>query len=276
MRAVFFCLPIGVLAVLMTGCAHLKPVSPLALLERKLIYHPSPMDDSIQLPERSGVEDVYFQSGDSTQLHGWYLPHSEPRAVVLAFHGNAGNISHAISTLKILNQRHGLAVMMFDYRGYGRSDGKPSEDGILMDARAARRWLARRTGVKETEIVLMGRSLGGGVAVDLAAKDGARGLVLVSTFTSLPKVGNHLLPLVPTALLMTERLDSISKIGDYQGPLLQSHGDADRLIPFEMGRELFGAANEPKQFVTIPGGGHNCSQTEEYREALDAFIDQLP
>lgn len=199
-----------------------------------------------------------------------------PAAVVLFMHGNAGNIASRADTLAILNQRHRLSVLAFDYRGYGRSEGKPSERGILQDARAARAWLARRTGVAEQDIVLMGRSLGGGVAVDLAANDGARGLVLASTFTSLPDVGAHHFRWLPTNMLMSLRLDSLSKIKQYRGPLLQSHGDADRVIPYELGVRLFEAAPGPKRFVTIPNGDHNDPQTEEYRVALDEFLATLP
>ena len=269
-------LAIFAVALSLTGCANFGALSPLAPLERKLIYHPTPMDDSIQLPPSSGIEDVYFRSGDETSLHGWFLPHPQPRAVALVLHGNAGNIAHRIDSLKILSDRHQLSVFLFDYRGYGRSQGTPSEAGILMDARAARRWLARRTGISESDVVLFGRSLGGGVAVDLAAKDGARGLVLASTFTSLPEVGRHHFPYLPTSALMTQRLDSLSSIAEFHGPLLQSHGDADRVIPFEMGQALFAAANHPKQFVVLQNGGHNDPHSESYRKALDEFIDRLP
>ena len=178
--------------------------------------------------------------------------------------------------LKELHDRHAVTVLGFDYRGYGRSAGVPSEAGLLQDARAAREWLAKRTGIAEREIVLMGRSLGGGVVVDLAAKDGARGLILESTFTSLPDVADHHLPLVPSRLLMQNRFNSLSKIGQYQGPLLQSHGDADRVVPYALGKQLFEAAAGPKQFVAIEGGDHNSPQSEEYHRAFDTFIDSLP
>jgi fermentation-respiration switch protein FrsA (DUF1100 family) len=204
------------------------------------------------------------------------LGHPKPRAVALFCHGNAGNIVSRGELLWILNQRHGLAVMTFDYRGYGKSEGKPSERGILQDARAARTWLASRAGVAEADIVLMGRSLGGAVAVDLAARDGARGLVLASTFSSLPAVAAHHVPWALPSLNMTQRLNSAKKIRDYFGPLLQSHGDADELIPIELGRKLFDAAPGPKRFIVLPGAGHNDPQTEEYRLALDEFIASLP
>jgi len=250
--------------------------SPLAALENALVFAPIPYPDGDWTPEGLGVEDVWFESADGTSLHGWYLPHPEPRAVVLYAHGNAGNLSHRAATIRELHDAHDLSVMIFDYRGYGRSEGVPNEVGILQDARAARALLAQREGIASEEIVLMGRSLGGGVAVDLAAEDGARGLILVSTFTSLPDVGARSFPVLPVQSLMRNRLDSRSKIANYEGPLLQCHGDADRVVPYEIGCNLFEAANHPKQFVSIPGGSHNDALPMEFRRELDGFIAQLP
>jgi hypothetical protein len=130
--------------------------------------------------------------------------------------------------------------------------------------------------VKEHDIVLMGRSLGGGVVVDLAAQDGARGLILASTFTSLPDVGKHHMPFLPVGWLMSNRFDSVTKIASYEGPLLQSHGDADEIIPFQLGLQLHAAAPGPKRMIVIPGGRHNDLQTEQWRNALDEFIESLP
>ena len=164
--------------------------------------------------------------------------------------------------------------MGFDYRGYGRSEGTPSEAGVLADARAARTWLARRAGIGENQIVLMGRSLGGAVAVDLAA-DGARGLVLESTFTSMPEVGHAAMPWLPVRTLMQTQFNSLAKISNYHGPLLQSHGTADRLIPYAMGRQLFEGANEPKQFIAIAGGDHNDPQPTTITRRSSSFWGRL-
>ncbi|WP_417385540.1 alpha/beta hydrolase [Gimesia sp.] len=264
------------LLFLLAGCASLGPLSPLVPVERALVYQPRPFPEPDSLPENLPFEDAWFEAEDGTRLHGWYLGHPKPRAVALFCHGNAGNIVSRGETLKILQERHGLAVMTFDYRGYGKSEGKPSERGILQDARAARAWLASRAGVEETEIVLMGRSLGGAVAVDLAAEDGARGLVLASTFSSLPDAAAYHVPWIFPSLNMTQRLNSAGKIGNYSGPLLQSHGDKDQLIPIELGRKLFDAAGGPKRFIVIPGAGHNDPQPEEYRRIFDEFIASLP
>lgn len=264
------------LSGLLSGCAHLTPTSPLAPLERSLLFRPAPYPNGNWQPVGLGQEDAWFEADDGTRLHGWFVAPPRPQAVALLLHGNGGNITQLDSILRVLRDRHNLAVMTFDYRGYGRSEGQPNEAGILMDARAARAWLARRTGVRESDIVVFGRSLGGGVAVDLAANDGARGLVLTSTFTSLPDVGAHHFRLVPTHLLMTNRLDSLQKIGRYQGPLLQSHGDADRVVPYSLGVTLFEAAPGPKRFVTIAGGGHNDPWNAEFHDALDQLLRYKP
>ena len=221
------------------------------------------------------VEDAWFSAADGTKLHGWYLPHPRARAVVLFCHGNGGNITHRADALRRLN-RAGVSVLMFDYRGYGRSEGKPSEAGILADARAARAWLATRENIRESDIVMMGESLGGAAAVDLAARDGARALVLESTFSSLPDVGAYHYPWLPVRLLARTQLDSLSKIGNYQGPLLQVHGDQDTIVPIEFGRRLFEAANEPKQFLMLPGHDHNDTLPDTYYDALAEFIKRLP
>jgi uncharacterized protein len=250
-------------------------LNPLAKFEKSLVFVPSRYPAGNWHPQGLDFEDAWFTAADGARLHGWYVPCEQPRAVVLYCHGNAGNLSNWIDAIRILHDRIGVSVMIFDYRGFGRSEGTPSEAGVLADARAARAWLAERAGVSEDRIVLMGRSLGGAVAIDLAAKDGARALILESTFTSMPEVGRAAMPLVPLWLLMQTHFNSIVKIHNYHGSLLQSHGTADRLIPYAMGRKLFDAANEPKQFVAIPGGDHNDPQSEQYYAALSDFLKKL-
>jgi fermentation-respiration switch protein FrsA (DUF1100 family) len=220
-------------------------------------------------------EDAWFTSADGTKLHGWYLAAERPKAVVLYCHGNAGNVTGHWPMMRFYASELDASSLVFDYRGYGRSEGTPNEQGVLADARAAREWLAKRAGVAEKDIVLVGRSLGGGVACHLAAHDGARALVLENTFTSVPDVAASKLPLLPVGWLMNTRLDSLSCIAQYHGPLLMTHGDADRTIPLGLGQRLFDAANEPKQFVLVPGGTHNAPPTQAYLRALKAFFAAL-
>ncbi len=255
------------------GC--LSPSGPLASLERSLVFHPAPYPQGDWEAADLVHEDAWFQAEDGTRLHGWYCPADNPRAIMLYLHGNAGNVTSCKWPAKILQEKLGVSVLVFDYRGFGRSEGTPSEAGLLADARAARRWLADRTGVLARDIVLLGRSLGGAVAVHLAALDGAPGLILENTFTSLPEVAANKVWPLPVGSLMQVRLDSLSKIGAYKGPLLQTHGDADRLVPFEQGKRLFEAANAPKRYVPAPGGGHNDAPPLEYYRALNEFLATL-
>ena len=272
MFALFLALGAGI-----SGCFALGRFSPLRPLERSLVFQPARYPAGDWKPSNIQPVNVVFTAADGVRLHGWYVGHPNPKGVALFCHGNAGNISGLADTLLILNQRHDLSVMTFDYRGYGRSEGIPSEQGVYQDARAARAWLADRENIPETDIIVMGQSLGGAVAVDLAAKDGARALILASTFTSLPAVASNLMPLLPARWLMTYRFNSIEKIGDYHGPLLVSHGTADEVVPFELGRELFEAAGtQHKRFVPIEGGRHNDPQPDDYRVKLEEFLNDLP
>jgi fermentation-respiration switch protein FrsA (DUF1100 family) len=256
------------------ACA-LLPAIGCAPLERSLLLHPRPFPagdwEAADLPH----EDAVFQAADGTRLHGWFTAPPQPREVVLFCHGNAGNVTSWGWVLDFYRQRLNCAILVFDYRGFGKSEGTPTEAGILQDARAARQWLAQRMGVEESAIVLVGRSLGGGVAIDLAAKDGARGLVLENTFASMRDVVDAQVAPLPVGWLLDMKFDSLSLIGKYRGPLLQTHGDADKLVPFDQANRLFEAANKPKVFIKAPGCGHNDMPTAEYVEHLDLFLGQL-
>jgi len=258
------------------GCAALGRYSPTAGLENRGIFQPAkyPVGEWNQTDVL--VQDAHFAAADGTKLHGWFVAHEKPKGHALLLHGNAGNVTLLSQTLRTLNRRHNLAVLALDYRGFGKSEGKPTEEGLYQDARAARHWLADKEHIAETDIILMGVSLGGAVAVDLAARDGARGLVLANTFTSLPAAARYRMPWLPMSLVLSTRMNSLSKIKDYQGPLLMVHGDADEVVPFQQGQTLFEAASGPKKFITAYGAKHNDPLPEEYRLALDDFIASLP
>jgi fermentation-respiration switch protein FrsA (DUF1100 family) len=247
----------------------------MMLFEDSLLYHASKFPEGDWHPMGLAFDDAWFKSADGTQLHGCFIPCQSPRAVALFAHGNAGNVSDRADLLRELHHL-GVTVLAFDYRGYGRSSGSPNEAGVFADGRAARIWLAEHTKIPESEIVLMGESLGGGVVVQLASEAPARGLVLENTFSSLPDVAAFHYPWIPVKQLMRARLNSEEAIKKYHGALLQFHGDADTIVPFKLGRKLFDAANEPKQFVAIPGGDHNDLRTPKYFEALDQFLNRLP
>jgi uncharacterized protein len=256
--------------------AYLIMVVLLMFLEKSLIFFPSKYPEGVWKPGGLPIEDAFFQAEDGTKLHGWYVPHEHPTATVLFLHGNAGNVTDRFDSLERLHEVVGASVLILDYRGYGRSEGDPSEKGILADARAARAWLAQKEGIPEKQIVPMGESLGGGVAVDLAAADGARALVLVKTFNRLPDVAAHHYPIFPVRLLMRTRLDSESKIPNYHGPLLQFHGRDDTIIPFRLGEKLFDAANEPKELVVSERNDHNDYVPTSFYKKMRQFVDKLP
>jgi uncharacterized protein len=244
-------------------------------LDELLLFFPSKYPDGNWQPDGLSFEDARFSAADGTRLHGWYCPCENARAVVLYAYGNAGNLSHRSPRMKYLQKELRVAALVFDYRGYGRSEGTPTVEGILQDARAARKCLGGLAGVSESRIVLLGDSLGGAVATDLAGTDGARGLILENTFSSLKDVATYHYPKLAW-LVPADKLNSVSRIGRYKGPLLQCHGDADRTIPYALGLKLFEAAPGAKQFVRIARGDHNDPQSADYLRQLDRFIGELP
>jgi fermentation-respiration switch protein FrsA (DUF1100 family) len=225
--------------------------------------------------ENYGAEEVQFKSTDGTGLYGWYWQHPNPQGCLLYCHGNGDCVGYLGDYLSELSERHRLAIFVFDYRGYGRSEGSPSEAGILKDGIAARDWLARRAAIPPSEVILMGRSLGGAVCVDIAANSGARGLILQNTFTTLPDVAASIYWYLPVRWLMRNQYRSIDKIARYIGPILQSHGDQDRIVPYALGQKLFSAAPGAKRFFTIEGGDHNDPEPEEYSEVFEEFLNSL-
>ncbi len=245
-------------------------------IERRLIYHPEKDLDSD--PSKLGLayEDVVFTASDDVQLHGWYVPGSID-VTFLWFHGNAGNISHRLSNLKVMHDELAVNIFIFDYRGYGQSQGTPSEQGTYLDAMAALDSLKSREDISTNRIVYYGRSLGGALAVELARQESPYGLILESSFPSVTYMARKANPL-PLWRLLRTKYDSAAKVPHIQAPLLQMHGDMDDTVPLEAGRALFEAANTPKEFYVIPGADHNDTYLvggSAYWEKLREFIDGL-
>jgi len=232
-----------------------------------------PEKDILGKPSDLGMqfEDITFRMADALTLHGWFVPGSR-RETVLWCHGNAGNIGDRLDQLKLLHDRLDVNIFIFDYRGYGRSQGRPTEDGTYRDAHGALDYLRSRPDVEEDKIVVFGQSLGGAIAVDLACRNKIMGLILEATFTSLVDVFE-----MPTKSFGM-KYDSYSKIKRVHIPLLMLHGDKDDVVPFESGYTLFKAAHEPKKFCAIKGGMHNDNYVvggEGYFAAIDEFIKGL-
>ncbi|MBW2295353.1 MAG: alpha/beta hydrolase [Deltaproteobacteria bacterium] len=242
------------------------------------VFQPSPGIDLRISDLGIEGEEVYLDS-DGIRIHGFYLPTTRPREnarAILFLHGNAGNASHRLPNAAELT-RLGIDVLLIDYRGYGMSEGTPSESGAYADARAGLSHLIEVRGIPEQRIVLFGRSLGATVAVNLARNRELAGVILESAFTSAADVVRGMMG-APMAYLVRGRFDSANKIGQIRAPLLFFHGDHDEIIDYALGRRLFELAPEPKQFETIPGAGHNDTIDvggRPYFSRIGQFIDEV-
>lgn len=242
--------------------------------EKRMVYYPSVYPDGIWDTEPLGIQDVYFSSGDGVKLHGWFVPAEGAAATVLWFHGNAGNLTHRLSNI-IRLRALGLNVFIFDYRGYGKSEGKPDEPGIYRDSLAAYEVLVRVKKVSPERLFLFGRSLGGVCAIEVASQRPAAGLILESTFTSAKDMARNMFPFLPLGYFIRSRFDAIGKIAALKIPKLILHGTEDEIVPYRMGKELYRAAAEPKAFYEIQGAGHNDTYLaggESYFATLRRFV----
>ncbi len=220
-----------------------------------MIFQPSAGVDLT--PEELGIEaeELFLQAEDGVRIHAWWLPSAGATRGLLFLHGNAGNGSHRLPNAARLAAL-GTHVLLLEYRGYGLSEGRPTEEGVYADARAGLRHLVRERRVPEDRVVLFGRSLGGAVAVEVAVGRSPAGLILESTFPSAADVAASFFGR-PIGRLVRGRFDVASKIGRVQAPLLFFHGDRDEVVSYSLGRRLFERAREPKAFETLHGAGHN-------------------
>jgi hypothetical protein len=220
-------------------------------------------------------EEVYIESSDRVTLHGWFIP-GRSAQVVLFFHGNAGNISHRIESIRQFRDL-GLSVLIIDYRGYGQSNGRTTEAGLYSDADAAWRYLVEDRGVAESDIVIFGRSLGASVASRLAANHQPMALIVESSFTSIPDIAQELYPWLPARWLSRLKHATGDHIRDVQCPVLVVHSRDDEIIPFHHGEAIFSSANEPKTLLTIRGTHNDAFLRDEraYTTGLEAFLTGL-
>ncbi|MCW9707811.1 alpha/beta hydrolase [Fodinibius salsisoli] len=256
------------------GAGYICILLLLYLFQAKMVYHPTEElwgdPSSVGLP----FEEIIFETTDGIQLHGWFISAGSEKPTVLYCHGNAGNISGRLASIKLLHSL-GVNVFIFDYRGYGKSEGSPSEQGTYRDAKAAWDYLTTVRGIDSKNIIIKGRSLGGAIAAWLGARTNPAALIIESTFTSAADLGADLYPWLPVRQLLRYQYPTIDYIKEVKVPLFMAHSRDDRVVPFHHGNVLFEAAPEPKTFVELQGShGTGFLDTGlEYREALQQFLD---
>ena len=252
----------------------------LTLFQRKFIYFPYKLDREFEYPLYvPQLEEVFITCGDGITINGLYAPGKENTPTVLIFHGNAGNITHRDMILQGFN-RLGYSVLLIDYHGYGKSEGQPSEKNLYLDGKASLEWLNKEKKRKPEEIVLFGKSLGSGVAVELATKNSFKGLILESPFTSIASVARSHFPynFFPVSLLLMDKFDNATKIKRVDSPLLITHGTEDTIVDKREGEKLFKQANMPKELYFIEGADHNNMQyynPQKYWTTIAEWLEGL-
>lgn len=250
------------------------------LFQERLLFMPGvPGRELPATPAALGLhhEELAVTTADGVRLHGWWVPADGARFTVLHFHGNAGNIGHRLEHLELLHGL-GLNVVLFDYRGYGRSEGAPGEAGLQRDAEAMWDYLTAMRRIAPRDIVLHGQSMGGAIAAWLAARRPAGALVLESAFTSVPDMAAKLYPWLPGRRLARLRLDTLGELRGARCPALVIHSRGDEIIPYAHGEQLFAAAAEPKRLVTLDGD-HNAGfwmSRDAYVAGWREFITRIP
>jgi hypothetical protein len=247
--------------------------------QSRMVYFPLAEVQATPADVGLAYESVVLEAADGIRLAGWYVPCEKARGTALMCHGNGGNIGDRLHPVGLFHEL-GLNVLIFDYRGYGESAGKPSEEGTYQDAQAAWQYLVGKRNTPPEKIVVFGRSLGGAVAAGLVERvaSGARAapaaLILEATFTSIPDMGARLYPWLPVRLLSRYRYNTLARLERINCPVLVAHSREDDMIPFEHGQRLFAAARAPKTFFELTGA-HNEGEiltTPAYRQALDKFL----
>ena len=262
-------------AVILGGVAF---VFGLRWLEFLITFHPVRVPANQALPAPAGAEEVWFTAADGTRLHGWFFQSdlNPETATIIYFHGNGGNITN-IDWVGQSLARRGFDVLLFDYRGYGKSAGEVgAESGLYADGDAALAFVVNEKRARPERVVLYGQSLGTTVVADVAARQDVGAVILESGLSSASSVARTALPWLPEWLhfLGTNRFESAQKLGQVKAPVLITHGDPDPVLPTEEAHTLFAGANEPKQLLIVPGAGHNVfgSQGDEYLRRVEQFI----
>ncbi len=252
------------LASVVVGCAS---------MENRMVYYPARYDEQLDA-KMPAAHDVTLTLASEKTVHARWQPHDGSQGAILYCHGNAGNLQSRAANVQNLQIALGESVLIFDYPGYGKSQGTPSELGCYDAALAAYQWLVAEKKIPPERIILYGESLGGAVAVELATKNPHSALVLERTFTSLPDVADYQMPLFPGAWVMTNRFDSLAKIPQCRRPIFIAAADKDAIIPFRQAEQLRRACTAPAQLFVLKGLGHNDSLPTDFYPALRSFLAQ--
>jgi uncharacterized protein len=248
----------------------------MAFLETRLVYPIPALSRGDWKPTNFPYEDVEFTSADGTKLHGWFFPRPNSKRAILYCHGNGEDVAADGDLGFHLSNVLRSSVLVFDHRGYGHSEGSPTEAGCIADGSAAQKWLAGRVGIQPNDVILIGRSLGSAVAIALAAGNGCRALVLENSFPSIVAVAAQHYAWLPVKWIMRNRYDNLARIQRYNGPLWQSHGNDDALIPLASARTLFDASpSQNKKWIEFPQCGHNDPRPNRYYNELASYLDTL-
>jgi hypothetical protein len=251
----------------------------LYLLQNKMVFLPNMPGRALTAsPGDMGLEyeDVSLATSDGERLHGWYVPAPDSRGVIVFFHGNAGNISHRLDSVAIFHQLS-LDTLIIDYRGYGQSTGKTTEQGTYLDAQAAWSYLVDERGVPASRIIVFGRSLGGAIGAWLGARHTPAGVIIESSFTSGADIAHRLYPFVPTRLITRLRYPVAEYASRLECPVLVVHSRDDEIIPFDMGQSIYAAVTQRKSFLELRGDHNNgfFISRHDYVPGLDDFIGSV-
>lgn len=244
----------------------------LKYIERKALY--IPFREITETPKSKGLDyrELSVKTPDQQVLNAWFIPSPAARGTLLFLHGNGGNLSHRLEKISLFHEV-GLNVFIVDYRGYGKSSGRPSEAGLYRDAQAAYDHVVQKLNIPAAQIVVYGESLGAAVALNLAAHNKIAALILEGAFTNVRDMAHWVYPFLPT-IFLSAKYDSLARIKDIRVPILFIHSRNDEIVPFALGQELFEAALPPKEFVVISGGHNDAffNQTEIVRQHIKDFI----